>query len=75
MKLYNVPRNTRIRVVADISIPPCASQIPTNVELNFKHIDGMFSLCYDDEGNACYLGAGAEVEIVNQISTVPKDCN
>jgi hypothetical protein len=53
MKLYEVPRNSRIRF-ADGS------------ELNFDHIDGMYSYCTDDEGHVFHISAFAEVEIVQQ---------
>jgi hypothetical protein len=50
MKLYDVPRNTRIKV--------------QDLELDFKHIDGMYSLCHDKDGNPVHLAAWTEVEIV-----------
>jgi hypothetical protein len=54
MKLYDVPRNTRI--VAKLG--------DDNVlRLNFDHVDGMYSYCTDDEGNVVHLAAWAEVEI------------
>lgn len=51
MKLYEVPRNTRIST-AD------------GVELNFDHIDGMYSFCTDDNGNIVHLPAWTEVDII-----------
>ena len=51
MKLFEVPRNTRIRL--------------NNHELDFHHIDGMYSYCVDDAGNVIHLPANTEVEIVN----------
>lgn len=65
MKLYDVPRNTRIRVIdANPASPPASIQIRHGQELNFKHIDGMYSFCRDDAGNIVHLVAWAEVEIV-----------
>ena len=52
MKLYDVPRNTRIRV--------------GEYELNFKHIDGMYSLSTTDEGELVHLAAWTDVEIVEK---------
>lgn len=51
MKLYEVPRNTRIST-AD------------GVELNFHHVDGMYSYCTDDHGNIVHLPAWTEVDII-----------
>lgn len=51
MKLYDVPRYSRIR-------------LPDGLELNFDHIDGMYSYCTDDKGNLFHISAFAEVEIV-----------
>ncbi len=56
MKLYDVPRNSRIR-------------LSNGVELNFHHVDGMYSLCTDDDGNVIHLAAWTEVEIVQQEQT------
>ena len=53
MKLYEVPRYTKVRVIGEQSF-----------EVFFDHIDGMYSYCTDNEGNAVHLAAWTEVEIV-----------
>jgi len=69
MKLYDVPRNTRIKVVANNKVPPVAPQINEGEELNFRSIDGMYSYCTRDNGEVVHLVAWAEVEITeNQTS-------
>ena len=65
MKLYDVPRNSRIKVVANDKVPPLASPINEGEELNFKHIDGMYSYCTRDNGEVVHLLAWAEVEFIN----------
>lgn len=50
MKLYDVPRHSRI-VLEDDS------------ELIFDHIDGMYSICYTDSGSIVHLAAWTEVTI------------
>ena len=50
MKLYDVPRNSRI-------------VLENGTELNFDHVDGMYSLCTDDNGNILHIAAWAEVTI------------
>lgn len=52
MKLYEVPRNTRIKVEEQ--------------EFNFHHVDGAYSYCTDDNGGVIHLGASTEVEIVEK---------
>jgi hypothetical protein len=53
MKLYEVPRNTLIRIKG------------TNDVLLFDHIDGMYSVCiYDDQ--VVHLSANTEVDIVEK---------
>ena len=64
MKLYDVPRNSKIRVVGDIKIPPAAQNIEEQEVLNFSHVDGMYSYCTNSDNEAVYLVAWAEVEIV-----------
>jgi hypothetical protein len=50
VKLYDVPKNSTI-VLKD------------GLELNFHHLDGMYSVCTDDEGNVYHIGASEEVEV------------
>lgn len=54
MKLYNVPRNTKIRVLDD----------PNQPELLFEHIDGMYSVCYNSKNELVILAAWTQVEII-----------
>jgi len=64
MELYNVPRNSRIKVVGDIKVPPASPMVEGEEVLNFKHIDGMYSYCTRDNGEVVHLAAWTEVEIV-----------
>lgn len=52
MKLFDLPRNTRIK-------------LESGDEINFHHIDGMYSYCTDDEGNVVHLAAWTEAEIAD----------
>lgn len=54
MKLYDVPRNTKIRLVS------------TGEEIMFHHIDGMYSYCKTLTGDICHIVAWEEVEIVKE---------
>lgn len=55
MKLYNVPKNSRI-------------MLDNGQELNFFHVDGMYSYCEFDDKAPVYLVAWADVEVVKPIS-------
>lgn len=66
MKLYDVPRNSRIRVISDVKVPPASPQIEEQEELNFRSVDGMYSYCTRDNGEVVHLVAWADVEIVNK---------
>ena len=39
MELYNVPRNSRIKVIVENKVPPGAPRITESEELNFRSID------------------------------------
>jgi hypothetical protein len=65
MKLYDVPRNSRIKVVVKGQIPPGAPQINEGEELNFRSIDGMYSYCTRDNGEVVHLAAWTEVKYLN----------
>lgn len=64
MKLYDVPRHTRIRVTNKESPPPEGLSVENGQELMFNHIDGMYSYCVDDHCNVVHLPAWTEVDIV-----------
>jgi hypothetical protein len=70
MKLYNVPTNSRIKVLGGEALrhfdgsPPGAGPILEGEELNFRTIDGMYSYCTRDNGDVVHLAAWAEVDIV-----------
>jgi hypothetical protein len=56
-KLYTIPRNSRIRVVEEGY---------EHQELDFYHIDGMYSFCltHDDPPRVVHLPATCEVELI-----------
>ncbi len=69
MKLYEIPRNSKILL-------PIAHRNPTEDAENgwtetkdemceFKHTDGMYSLIRTPDGNAVHLSASAEVKLVD----------
>lgn len=63
VKLYDVPGNTRIKLIGDIKVPIGALPLKEGDIVDFKNIDGMYSLCYKD-GERCYLAGWTEVEII-----------
>ena len=62
MKLYDVPNNTKIRVISDIKTPPVSTPINKQEILHFHHIDGMYSYCKNSNNEVVHLVAWAEVE-------------
>lgn len=64
MKLYEVPRNTYVRIVNGTPPPPGAKPMLDAEVVLFKHIDGMYSYCIDADGDVVHLNATTEVEIV-----------
>ena len=65
MKLYDVPRGTKIRVLGNIMIPPAAPIIHVGDEMLFNNLDTMYSNCTKDDGETVYLSASAEVKIID----------
>jgi hypothetical protein len=53
MKLYDVPRDSRIR-------------LDDGSELNFKRLDGMYSLCFTDDNEPVHIAAWTDVVVVKQ---------
>lgn len=72
MKLYDVPRRTRIRVLEEVTGPPGSTPVKRGEILFFHHVDGMYSFCTTrekfKEEDIRHLPAWTEVEIMK-----PKD--
>ena len=65
MKLYEVPRNTKIRIIDDETSTPVASYpVEKNQTLQYYKIDGMYSYCINEENIAVHPAVWTEVEIV-----------
>lgn len=64
MKLYEVPRNSVVRVVSDNRNPPCSITTEEGEVIKFHHIDGMYSYCHNKKGEVVHLAAWTEVELV-----------
>jgi hypothetical protein len=65
MELYNVPRNSKIRVIdGKIQTPIASTPINEDEILEFSHVDGMYSYCKNNKGEIVHLAAWTEVEIV-----------
>lgn len=65
MKLWDVPRNSKIRVLQNPLIPPRAPTVAIDDVLEFIHIDGMYSLCYNQDKEIVHIAGWTEVEIVD----------
>ena len=64
MKLYDVPRNTMIRILKQEDPPPCGLPSEEGELIKFWHIDGMYSYCRNSKNETVHLKAWTEVEIV-----------
>lgn len=66
MKLYDVPKGSKIRVLANTKTAPFSKKVKVDDELTFEKIDGMYSICKDVEGSIIHLGPTTKVEILKQ---------
>lgn len=64
MKLYELNSPCKVRLVGEVGVPVAANSLKGGDVLNFKHIDGMYSFCYTEQGNIVNPAAWTEVEIV-----------
>ena len=63
MELHKVPNGTWIRVVNPDKVPPDAPVPNAGERIFFDHIDGMYSLCFREDGTIIHLVAWQDVEI------------
>lgn len=61
-RLYEIPRESRIDVT-HLGLINAETKEPVT-ELNFHHVDGMYSFCTDNYGNAIHLKATTEVKVL-----------
>lgn len=64
MKLYELKKGAKFRVLADSKVPPAHRALEEGEVFTFNHIDGMYSLCFDKNGGMVHVVAWAEVEEV-----------
>jgi len=64
MELFKVPDNSKIRVIDPIRVAPGSLESKIGDELLFREIDGMYSICINEDGKVIYLVAWAEVEVI-----------
>ncbi len=57
--LYNIPRNSRVSV-KHLELTRTDNREIVD-EIDFHHIDGMYSLCYLEEDKPIHLSVGTEV--------------
>lgn len=65
MKLYELPRKTKFRLLENTETPPAGILADVNEEYFFSHVDGMYSFCRDSKGNVVHLAAWSEVEKID----------
>lgn len=64
MNLFDAPEGSKIRLITNTRTPPDHREFEDGEILIFSHIDGAYSLCFDENAKPVHLFAGAEVEIV-----------
>jgi hypothetical protein len=52
MRLYDVPVNSKIKI--------------DDTVLNFKHLDGMYSLCYTEDGKPVHPACFTKCEVIEE---------
>lgn len=70
MKLYDVPDGSRVKVLHNSNstepTPISHRTFKAGEELEFSHIDGMYSLCHDDNRKPVHLVSWAEVAVIRE---------
>jgi hypothetical protein len=65
MKLYEVPRNTKVVLKQPAGHPPDSLAPEVEETYQFKHIDGMYSYCIRlSDNRVVHIQAWAEVEVI-----------
>ena len=65
-KLYNVPRETKVKLMENPGVPVGSKQLKTGDVLMFDHVDGMYSYCITEDGEIVHPAAWTKVEIIKE---------
>lgn len=57
----------------EVKTPPSSIVPQIGEELNFHHIDGMYSYCLRDDGTVVHIAAWSEVEVIEPGPDVPRE--
>lgn len=61
-KLYELHRGSSFRLIGDTATPVGSPESTLGAVYLLNRIDGMYSHCFDTEGNVVHLAAYSEVE-------------
>ena len=64
MKLYNLYRGDRFKLLEEPTVPPVAPEGDMRKVYKLTNIDGMYSHITDDDGNVYHFAAWTDVEKV-----------
>lgn len=63
MKLYELKRGSRFRIVSNNPVTPiAANELEYGDVLTLDHVDGMYSYCTDNQGEVRHPAAFTEIE-------------
>jgi len=65
LKLFELNSPCKVRLIGDIGVPVAAMGLKGGDIIHFKHIDGMYSYCKNENGDTVHPAAWTEVEIVD----------
>lgn len=71
MKLFECPNNSKVVLKSTESGPPASINPKVGEVYTFKHVDGMYSLCYNSQGQPVHLPAWSTVEVIPNEWTMP----
>lgn len=65
MTFIDVPQHSTVRLLENAATPPAAPLVWKGDVVKFHNIDGMYAFCTNQDGDAVYIAAWTEVEIVD----------
>lgn len=62
MKLYELGRGKKFKLLTESGVPPIAPAVTIGNTYRLGNIDGMYSYCTDELNNVVHIQAWADVE-------------
>lgn len=64
MKFYNTPKLSQVKIIGNADVPPETTRVESGEILKFHYVDGVYTVCTNQQGINVFPAVWTEVEIL-----------